>query len=239
MDQEMNTIVANIESLLEQLKQMAGGGAAPAAKAEDGTKPEINPEMMDKVLKYLKELDDSGKPKDDEKELEDKKVDKAITPGKDEGTDGGTNADDKAETQIEELPEETKAGISEIQKALEKILKAKEVKKSVDPVQKMYEVVKTLVDEMTEVKKAQVNMLRGFGIADEIIKMSEVKKTEDRPVPVVNDPQEIKKSIEEMKNMLGNRTGSIPYVNEDSHGLAKSLASDGGEMLKGLFSKWK
>jgi len=220
MDAEVLTILSNIESLIEQAKMMSG------AEGEAPVEPEAPQDDVNKILEFMKQME---APKDEEPKDEDE-VEKSAE---------GATASDDAEARIEDQPEESKDAVSEVAKALAKLMSrgSKEVKKSADSgVDKLTKVVKALVDRNSEVEKTLENILEGLGIADKIKKNYEVQKSM-KEVPR-NDPSEIKKTLDEIKTALGGNKepGKKSFFNSENT-LHKSLTENDGEFMKAIFQK--
>ena len=228
-DQEINTIIANITSLLDQLKQMAGGGVGPEVPPEMAPPPAEGEEDLQKILKYLKDMD---KDEDDKEE--------GFNPKEIEKSSEGTTNDDNADARIKDQPKENLDAIREVAKQLALIMSKKQtVAKSTSvnaTANGLYEITKMLVDEVKELKKAQENILTGLGVADEILKTSEIKKSLDVPRKLENDPSEIQKTLDEIKNQLSVSKEQEKNTNGNSHYLAKALSEKDGMALNMIFS---
>lgn len=223
MNPELATILANIQSLVEQVKQMSGGESDNMDMKKEGDK--ISP---DEIAKILKELE--GSP-EDKKEDEDENVKKAIAPAKEESPDKGTTASDDAKENIEDVGDVNEKNLKEVAKAIMSHMRKSKVEKSQDVNKELINAIKLIVDEQSEIKKGLENIYEGLGIATEIKKLNEVKKSEDA-TRLPNDPTEIKKSIDEIKRMLGTKEES---QSDKNHSLQKSLIANDGELLSGIF----
>lgn len=221
---ELNTILGNIESLLEQAKMLSGNSTIETEETPD--------QDIEKILKMMKQ---------DEEDEENNKMQKQENEEDEEEneinkSDEGTHGEDSAEDRIEDLPEETSDNIQEVAKTIVKMLaqqKGKKIQKSKDNGNN--KVLKQIIDEQNQLKKSITNILEGLGIADEIKKINEVKKSEIEQRKIPNDPNELKKSLDEIKKMIG--TNKIEYSGNGNHSLMKSLTDNDGQALKYIFGK--
>lgn len=229
MDNELATILQNIKALIDQATQM--GGAGEMGKVEDQPKEEMKPETLEKVMKLLKELE--GSP-EDEKEDKDESVAKEEDEDdkeKAEKSSEGSNASDKADVRVDDQTDVNDENISEVAKALSRLLGRKNiVKKSAVEIK-----VERLADENKELRKAVENIFTGLGIADQI-KLAE--KSEETRKPM-NSDNEIKKSLDYIKSQLGieGREQKTMYGENAHNNVLKSLADEDGALLKGIFTR--
>ena len=215
-NQEFLTILANISSLVEQLKQAEAQEESqePSAPMEEGGEMDL-----EKIKKYLKAMEDG-------EEDENKEVEKS---------ENSPSPDDKnfAEQNLDEQPEENDKNVKEVAKALFAMMnKGKPAVKKSNPLDDVLKVVKSLADETVENRKALNSILEGLGVADEIKKSVELKKSQER---VKNDPTDLKKSLDYIVEQLKPQQSSTVATN-DSHVLQKSLTADGGALLHGIFT---
>ena len=245
MDAELATIFSNIASLVDQAKQMLGGGAGapPAAEKAEGIKPEddekASPDVAEKIMKFLKEMDEpekkEEKPGEVEKSAQEKVSEKKEEkPGEVEKSaqekvstpDEGVNASDKAPAIVEETTPDQEKNINSIARALAGMMANKSIQsvKKSDSSKEMYTVLKAIVDDQNDIKKAISNILSGLGVADQIKKMNEVEKSEAQNVRrPMNDQNEIQKSLDYIKQELGASRNNQPIGN-NSDTVHKSLA---------------
>lgn len=227
MDAELQAILNNITSLVEQAKQMAGGSVE--GPAPEGGEEGFSPEMAEKVLKYLKAMDGE---EDDDFGDEDDEVAKS-----DNGTQLG---DDKAEKLIDDQPEENIKNVNEVAKALAMIMASQKKgrvakSKEADPMKELFKVVKSLAVELKEQKAFNENLLKGLGIADNIIASTEVQKSQDKAKPMDVDPQAVAKSLEYIQSVLGQKKEE-PVSGNKGHSIVKSLTDNEGEALTAMFA---
>jgi hypothetical protein len=229
MNPELQALLANVKSLLDQIGQVAGGVAAPA---ESGEKDD-----MAEIVKMIKALsgeaegskaDDMEDNNEQEKEKMNKEEDKEEDKVK-KGDADGINANDKAESRLEDpQPDESQKTIDELKKALYAITKNKNVLKSKDANQELVKINQRLVDKVNELEKGLIGIYEGLGIVDE------VKKSLAKPAPrqFEHDNNSLAKSLEAI--IKGNEKSSQP---QEKFSLAKALAENGGEALKGILGK--
>jgi len=245
MDAELVSILQNIKSLAEQATQMQGGSAQKAEDEDVQTPPsDLPPEVAEKVLKYLKEMD---APDDEDEDDDENKAEMSDDEDEDDvkkSAEGPTASDD-AEARIDEgAGEADEKNINEVAKAIARMLvkkgsKApakKTVAKSAE-VKELYKVVKTLAGEIKAQKEFSVNVLKGLGIADSILDSA---KTEPKAKPMDVNAQEVAKSLEFIKQALGQQSKeeASTFRGQD-HSIAKSLAEGDGALLSALWGKTK
>lgn len=234
MDAELVSILQNIQSLAQQATQMQGGGAAKAEPTEPAESPaDLPPEIAEKVLKYLKEMD---QPEEDIETSDDEDEDDVAKSAE------GPTASDDAEARIEEgAGDADEKNINEVAKAIAKMLVKKSAKKSVaksaDPTKELFKVVKALADEIKVQKEFNLNVLKGLGIADSILESNKVEASKTKPMDVSS--QEVAKSLEFIKQALGAKQEAPVAENGKGHFLAKSLADGDGALLSALWGKPK
>jgi hypothetical protein len=229
MDAELLTIFQNINSLVEQAKQMLGsGGAAP-------TEGEASPGVAEKIMKFLKEMDSPTEDKKPEEEDKGKSVEKTDEVEKADqpalsAQDEGTTASDKAKTIIDEQGEVNEKNINEVAKTIIKMLSDKKVQKSENK-NELFDVIKVMAEKQNEIEKALGNIFEGLGIADQIKKL-EVKKQEDVRRPE-NDKNEIQKSLDYIKQQLGVPVQDNRPVGNTSESVHKSLTDALSNIVQG------
>jgi len=237
MDPESVAIVQNIKSLADQLASMQAGGAEKAEPDTEqvGASPtDLPPEIAEKVLKYLKEMD--KKPEDVEMSDDEDKDDV-------EKSAEGPTASDDAEARIDETTGEVNdKNINEVAKAIARMIAQKGSSKKVvaksNGVAELYKVVKSLTEELKVQKEFNVNVLKGLGIADSILEAEKVEKAKAKPM--LEDPQQIAKSLEMIRQMIGAGKVEEPVAqNGQGHVVAKSLAENDGSLLMSMFPKSK
>jgi hypothetical protein len=211
---EMATIISNIGSLIDQLKQMTAGEAV-----KEEPKEEITAEQIEKILKEM-----DGEKDEDKKE----EVAKAVAPAANSPQDKGETASSDSDEIIGEATDTQDKNLKEIEKALKKMLEKKVNKSSSAKDDAMLKAIQLIVDDNRELRKGLENIYEGLGIATEIKKLNEVKKSQEYQRPI-NDPSEIQKSIDEIKNMLG-----TAKAEKTEQSLQKSLSDE--SVLRGIFS---
>lgn len=243
MDGEVSTLIADIQSLLAQIEQVSGNGGGEVEEgavkmAEDSKMTDTMPDgggddssKLEAIKKILKAM--SG---EDEGSAEDEKEDKV------EKSDEGPNASDNAESRIDDGQGEVNdKNVNEVAKALAMLLGRKSVAKSAQPKQKqssdMDRIMKALdkiVERVGEQEKAIIGIYEGLGVADEIKKSASVQPVEKaRPK---NDPNEIKKSAEYIREMLGIETPNKEKSVEGRFSLKKALLENDGLALSAMMS---
>lgn len=239
MDGEVSTLIADIQSLLAQIEQVSGNGGGEVEEgavqmAEDSKMTDTMPEggeddsgKIEAIKKILKALEDEGS-KEDEKE---DKVEKS---------DEGPNASDNAEARIDDgQGEENDKNVNEVAKALAKLLGVKGVAKSAQSkkssdMDRVMKALEKIADRQAEAEKAIIGIYEGLGVVDEIKKSSNVERVEkSRPK---NDPAEIKKSAEYIREMLGLETPNKDKSVEGRFSLQKALLENDGLALKAMMS---
>lgn len=242
MDAELVSILQNIKSLAEQATQMQGGSTQKAEDEEVQADPtDLPPEVAEKVLKYLKEMDATDEDDDDDENKAEMSDDEDEDDVK-KSAEGPTASDD-AEARIDEgAGEADEKNINEVAKAIARMIVKKSSKapakktvaKSAE-VKELYKVVKALAVELKAQKEFSVNVLKGLGIADSIL---ESGKTEPKAKPMDVNAQEVAKSLEFIKQALGAqpREEASTFRGQD-HTIAKSLADGDGALLRSMFPK--
>jgi len=123
MDAELVSILQNIKSLADQASQMQNGAekADPETEQPGAGQSELPPEIAEKVLKYLKEMDKTPE--------EGEEADDDINKSDDEDEDdvkksaNGPTGDSSAEERIDETTGEVNdKNINEVAKAIAKML---------------------------------------------------------------------------------------------------------------------
>lgn len=210
MDEKLKTILANIESLVSQAKQMSGGEQGQEGTVEEAQDDNsVTSDEVEKIMKLLKDMNapeqggDAIKKADgeDEGSAEDKKEDEKEVAKSDEGTHG----DDKAQAIIDDQGEVNEKNISEVAKAIANVLKtqraSKVQKSSVDAT--VVKVLEGLAAENREIKKTMETLLDGFGLTKTVKEANAVKKAQDVKKPDV-DLNALKKSImDDLKTETG------------------------------------
>ena len=237
MDEKLKAILANIQSLIDQAKQMSGvEKAAGGPEGDDGhTEPDGDEGLdgldIEKVLKVLKEMaiDPQGSVKKTDGEPdEDDKVNKAAEPDEDDvkKSDEGTHANDKATAVIDDQGEVNEKNIQEVAKAVMKAIQQKKAMKSVNPaVQKSLD---TLSAENRELRKSMEMLLEGFGIA-KTIKDTAIAKAQTSAKPT-EDMNAVRKSlVDEIKSAMTPQTPAstgwgMDTMNQGNSSIRKSLA---------------
>lgn len=225
MNPELQALLANVKSLLDQIGQVASGGAAPE---EGGEKDD-----MAEIVKMIKALggEDKADEMEDNNEQEKDKMNKEEDKEEDKvkkGDADGINANDKAESRLEDpQPDESQKTIDELKKALTKLTGNKSMMKSNDN-SELLRINKVLVNKINELEKGLIGIYEGLGIVDE------VKKSLAKPEPrqFEHDNHNLAKSLEAL--IKGNEKSSQP---QEKFSLAKALAENGGEALKGILGK--
>jgi len=226
-NQELMALIANLNSITEQIMQLAGGSPV-VDEVEEEPQPE-NALAMEKILKYLKEDDQDEDDIGDVEKSDDADEDDAEV----EKSEEGANASDDAEERIEDQPEENIGNINEVAKAIAKALRNK-VKKS-KKVNPLHKEINNLKSENKEMKKALEGIFEGLGIADEIKKSQEIQK--QQKAKPLNDENEIKKTLDYISQAIGKTNEPKKMVNQNDNQLRKSLVDNDGQLLKGIFSK--
>lgn len=234
MDPELASILQNIKSLADQATSMSAGGAEkaePSTEQPGAAQADLPPEIAEKVLKYLKEMD--GKPEDDVEKSDDEDEDDVAKSAE------GPTADDTAEARIDETTDVNEKNINEVAKSIARMLAGKSApkktvaKSAVD--KEVLTVLKAIAGELAVQKEFNVNILKGLGIADSIL------KTEEKAKPKAMDvnSSEVAKSIEFIRQAIGmpKEENTVASVGGADHTIAKSLTSDDGALLKGMFPK--
>jgi len=253
-NQELLTLINNAGSIFEQIKQMLSGGGQPNAAPGPQQQGGEASMQMQKVMEYLKELDEEKEDEDkkkpafmkaeDEDSKEDKKEDekeamkslvKSILKkdaGANEDTDA-VNADDSAEDRIKDQPDENLDAVKEVAKALRMLATGRTVKKSQDG--ELAQILGRLVDENRELRKGLENLYEGLGIAEEVRKMSGVEKSvQSRQIP--QDQRDVQKSLDEIKTQLGMIGDKTVNPADTRFSLQKALTDDDGAALRGMLS---
>ena len=234
MDPELASILQNIKSLADQATSMSAGGAEkaePSTEQPGAAQADLPPEIAEKVLKYLKEMD--GKPEDDVEKSDDEDEDDVAKSAE------GPTADDTAEARIDETTDVNEKNINEVAKSIARMLAGKSApkktvaKSAVD--KEVLTVLKAIAGELAVQKEFNVNILKGLGIADSIL------KTEEKAKPKAMDvsASEVAKSIEFIRQELGldKKENTVASVGGADHTIAKSLTADGGTLLSSMFPK--
>lgn len=224
---EEMTILSNIGSLLDQLKQMSSG---------DGiVEPEEVTEAEDKP-------DNETTPEEDS--LNGKEVKMIIKGTENTPSDGATASDDAEERMDEVLPDLTEENVSEVEKAfklilshLPKTVKKSQPKQTVSPVvtllNKMVDVQKSTQDQIGEIEEALGHILNGIGIT----KQFEVSKPKQDDPKVINKAQN-DELLSVLKSLVSDKKESEkkndPRMSQISH-VRKNLSD--ARVLAGLVGK--
>jgi len=217
MNEEIMTLLSNIQSELDQLKAISGAGEASSEQDTTDMPAEDQSEFTEEdIAKLLKMVEGDGKKEEDEDDIA-------------KSAEGAT-ASDTAEERIEDQPEESKANVEEVAKGIlmRYLAKSKQKKGSA-------EVVK-MKSELAEVKKALSDVLEAIGVGDEIAK---IQKSVSSPIPR-NNMTDVQKSIEEIKSLIQPKTdgGRESFFNS-GNSIMKSFTENDGEALKFIFSGHK
>ena len=213
MDAELMTIFSNINSLVDQAKQMLGGQKAQMANIEPEKEDEsTSPDVAEKIMKFLKEMDEPEAKEEKPGEVEKADQPTLSTP------DEGVTATDGAVAIVDEKTPEQEKNLNEIARSLVSMMAKKSVKKSADS--ELVKVIKVMADEQSELRKSISNILAGLGIADQIKKANEVQKSQDVRRPL-NDQNEIQKSLDYIKQELSRDNRPVGNNSETVH---KSLS---------------
>lgn len=234
MDPELASILQNIKSLADQATSMSAGGAEkaePSTEQPGASQADLPPEIAEKVLKYLKEMD--GKPEDDVEKSDDEDEDDVKKSAE------GPTGDSSAEERIDETTDVNEKNINEVAKSIARMLAGKSApqkkvaKSAVD--KEVLTVLKAITDELKVQKEFNVNILKGLGIADSILKSEEKPK---KPAMDVS-ASEVAKSIEFIRQAIGapKEENTVSSVGGADHTIAKSLTADNGILLSSMFPK--
>lgn len=234
MDPELASILQNIKSLADQATSMSAGGAEkaePQTEQPGAAQADLPPEIAEKVLKYLKEMDKN--PEDDVEKSDDANEDDV------EKSAEGPTGDSSAEERIDETTDVNEKNINEVAKSIARMLAGKPApkktvaKSAVD--KEVLTVLKAITDELKVQKEFSVNILKGLGIADSILKSEEKPK---RPAMDVS-ASEVAKSIEFIRQAIGapKEENTVSSVGGADHTIAKSLTADNGALLSSMFPK--
>lgn len=223
---ELQTVLSNIGSLVEEAKMMSGNEPMEDEPVEE-PEEEIKPELAKSILKWLK-AEEEGEDDDDKDEV-----------GK---SDEGPNASDKAEEIVDGgQGEVNEKNVNEVAKAIVRSLlgmkknavektqeksKDSELKKAMDAV----------LQDNAQIKQALSHLLEGMGIVSQIKDNSKLEKAQDsREIP--NNSDEIKKTMDFIKSSLGIKDeSSTAPVATGRQSLRKSLTEDGGKALSAIFA---
>jgi len=246
MNPELDTILSNVLSLIGEAQQIVGA-ETQSPNPEDETAEQVTPELAEKIMTYLNEIEEEEQMEEplieeeeiiEDEELEEEEVIEMEEDEEDvEKAEDGTTASDDAEDIIEETGEVNEENINEVAKAIVHLLrggkspKGKKVVKAKKTVKKS-DNVNQLRAENKQLRDAVGHILEGLGVADEI--KSQVDNTVQKS-EVKNDPNEIKKTLDYIKAQLGvDKVKTTPEAGNKS--LRKSLTDDGGAALKGIFN---
>ena len=246
---ELNTVLSNIGSLVEEAKMMTGNEPLEPGKGPE--EAEIGPEVAKSILKWLKAEDPEDEEDEDEDELEksddedEDEVEKADDEDEDEEvdkSDEGTNSSDDAEEIVNDLGDVNEKNVSAVAKAIVKsLMGGKSAKRTVQKTSKGNLKLRKSLDfvkaENREIKKALSNILEGMGIAEQVkIQETELKKSmESRKVP--NDSQDLQKTLDFLKTALGVKGNSDVAAPENGNSsLRKSLTDNNGMGLASIFA---
>ena len=222
MDESM-AIVSDIESLLAQLKQLESGEAQ--GQPDEGN-PEVQMDdgMLQKILKYMKAAggEEDGEEKKDEKEEVAK-------------SDEGPNASDTAETRVDGQGEVKEKNVSEVAKAVAKLLSNKmapaKVQKSAPSLDKIYKSLEILVDRVSVQDKVLKNILEGLNVSDQVMKSVEVAPVQKAEVN--ND--EVQRMMSFIRKSLDQAQEEKP-VDQADFSLRKALTENDGMALKAMMT---
>lgn len=243
-NQELLTLTNNVQSLIEQIKQVATGGNQAVTKNDDKVE---NMDELEKIKKFLKEIEEE-EPTGDEVPMDtapaEVEEEEEIEMSDDEDADdvmksaNGATASDDAEDRIEDMDEVNEDNIKEVAKALVRLMAKKSAKStkssSVVKSNKISidnRVLKSIINRIEEQDKALASILEGFGIADQVKKSI---------APVRTDAMTVQKSMDLFKDEIRQliQTSQSPSSNDGAktHVVAKSLADNDGLALKSIFA---
>lgn len=237
MDGEVSTLIADIQSLLQQIAQVAGNSesadgsvemAAEEKPMEESAPAQDDAGKLEAIKKILKAMAE-GEPDADEDDKKDKV----------EKSDEGPNASDDAEGRIDDgQGKSNEENVKEVAKALAKLMgvkvqKSQPVKKSND-MDKVLKALGQISDRLEVHEKSLVEIFEGLGVADEIKKSAKIETVEKaRPK---NDPAEIKKSVEYIREMLGVEKPAQDKSVSGRFDLKKALCDNDGLALTAMLS---
>lgn len=225
---EEKTILYNIVSLAQQLLQ---------AENAEGTKEENVQTGEELEPKENVQMADDGKEDKDEKD-EDKEEGKEVKKGIIETGSDGATANDTSEKKLDDpLTDITEETIDEVAKAIvEKLYKSKSVKKSVNEdngtvnklLTEMLKIQKGLLARQEETENAIANLIKGFGIADQVTKAYQAE-TNKQVKKGLNDPQDVENTLRFIAKALNLDTQKKEESKSDSNSdiVRKSLADKG------------
>lgn len=193
---EEKTILSNIVSLAQQLLQ---------SESAEGTKEEgeMQTETVLEGKENVKMAEGETETEEEKKKREDEeaKVKKSTIETTSEGATANDDAEEKVDDPLTNITDET---IDEVAKAIVSMLyKNKNVKKSVNtensnPTNKILgeivKIQKSMLARQEETENAIANLIKGFGIADEVTKAYEIE-TNKQVKKGLNDSKDVENTI--------------------------------------------
>lgn len=241
MNPEASTIVGNIKSLMAQLEQLLTGEDDSTGQTPDSS---LSLQDVEKILKeYVSGKEPTTDPGTQNQNPSDKpptsEVDKSVTPASTstEADADGTTGSSSASDLMDEGTDENDKNINEVAKMIVKAFSNKAVKKSAPATSpnvddKIINILTALAEENKVLKKGLENLYEGFGIADEIKKANQTMEAK-KNLPE-NDPNEIKKSLDEVRALIGDVKEQTAKPAENVS-LRKSLTENNGAALTSFF----
>lgn len=215
LDNQTMAIVQNIESLLADLKSMGGEPDGDENQAQMAQNPPPTPP-------------NAQEPDDDDPNQAAKSVE-------------GTTGNDKAEAKVgDDLPDQAKenmAALKSIEKSLlmlkNRATKSAQVETSIyTAINALTKVVKSVVDRVNEQDTAITNMLKGFGVVDEINEAYAVEKSAGNKPVQATDTQLILSAI---NNLQVNKSQSTEPKTASLSDVRKELGSE--TVMTAIFGK--
>ena len=224
---EEKTLIDNLKSMIAELESMemadveGNDGVVEALKAVEGMAgtapneeiaPVVTPQMPEEnekpeVMGLMKEIPTSS--------------------------DGSPGAQAKAEARVEDVPEVDEENIDEVAKALASLLRRKGVIKTAnDPMMAVVSAVKAIADEVSVMKASQVELLKGMGIADQIMTIEKAQEAGTKPVASTDRDAvilEVAKALQTLAGTKGEATDdrSMAEVRKDMGGVLSTFAQSG------------
>jgi hypothetical protein len=173
MDGEVLTLLNNNLSLLNEIKQIVEGSGEEVQESKEDLIPDDKMENVDDKGEEVEKGEEDDKDEDVEKGLVD-------TPS--DGVTGNDDAEEKVSGNSPEFSEDNAESVAKAMMILANKMFKKPVKKSMTNEQRVQSetlrVLKTMAQKQEETEKAIVNILKGFGIAEQVEKSVNYKKIE-------------------------------------------------------------
>lgn len=218
--EEFQMLIANMESLLSELKQAFGVGAQPTNTGVQAQAPVMQPEEKPQPQvqeQPVQPAQPAPQQKPKEEEMEEMKKSMQQTES------DGVTANDDAETRLEDNIETSEENVKDVAKAVFEMIanKLDTNKANMKPVVKsetdmMAEITnaltelaksqKQMVERQETIEKSVINIISGLGVADEITNSMQIEKSQQQESKEkgINNPED-REQLEKLLKSIVNK----------------------------------